>query len=262
MTTFRKDQVNSENVTPRKIPVTARKEVHPVTVLEKIPITKVPYNIPRIVTARYSTLKEPQVIYSCTRTTPSAPIVSTSASTYRYFVKGVKTTWSKEKIMGINVLPTTSEPLGLYIPEKKSKTWYFNRRGKYLTRTSSETLLSTSSEVLKILNSSSGIFEMLNSNASVLYEGKSEEISSNILSIVAIVMVGLLFVGFVSYVVYMRVLFEKKLKIKFPSEKVKKKKEKHPLRAKKPNSEKISIGEDLPLKAPEVKTTWNCARHS
>jgi hypothetical protein len=28
------------------------------------------------------------------------------------------------------------------------------------------------------------------------------------------------------------------------------------------NFEKISIGEDLPLKAPEVKTTFNCARHS
>jgi preprotein translocase subunit Sss1 len=74
-------------------------------------------------------------------------------------------------------------------------------------------------------------------------------------------MVGFLFVGFVSYVVYRHVSCTKKLKIKFHSEKVKKRKEKHPLRAKKPNSEEISIGEDLPLKAPEVKTTWNCARH-
>jgi hypothetical protein len=160
MTTFRKDQVKIENVTPRKIPVTTRKEIHPVTVQEKIPVTKVPYNIkdPRIVTARYSTLKEPQVIYSWTRTTPPVPIVSTSASTYRYFIKGVKTTWSKEKIMGINLLPSTAEPLGIYIPEKKSKTWYFNRCSKYLVRSLPKALLSTPSEALKILNSSSGIF--------------------------------------------------------------------------------------------------------
>jgi hypothetical protein len=160
MTTFRKDQVKIENVTPRKIPVTTRKEIYPVTVQEKIPVTKVPYHIPRIVTTRYSTLKEPQVIYSWTRTTPPAPIVSTSTSTYRYFIKGVKTTWSKEKIMGINLLPSTDEPPGLYIPEKKSKTWYFNKRGKYLVRTSSKALLSTPSEALKIRNNSSGIFEI------------------------------------------------------------------------------------------------------
>ncbi len=167
MTTFRKDQGKIENITPRKIPVTTRKEIFPVTVPEKIPVTKVPYNIPRIVTPRYSTLKEPQVIYSWTRTTSPAPIVSTSASTYRFFIKGVKTSWPKEKIMGINLLSSTAEPLGSYIPEKKSKTWYFSRRGKYLMRTSSKTLLSTSSEALKILNSSSGIFEMRNANESV-----------------------------------------------------------------------------------------------
>jgi hypothetical protein len=262
MTTLRKDQIKIENVIPRKIPVTTRKEMFPVIVQEKISVTKVPYNIPRIVTPRYSTLKEPQVIYSWTRTTSPAPIVSTSASTYRYFIKGVKTTWSKEKIMGINLLPSTAKPFGMYIPEKKSKTWYFNRRGKYLMRTSPKALLSTSSEALKILNSSSGIFEMRNSNESILYEEKSEEISSNILSIVALVMVGLLFVGVVLHVVYRQISCTKKLKIKFPSGKVKKRKEKHRLRAKKPNSEKISIGEDLPLKVPEVKTTCNCARNS
>jgi hypothetical protein len=69
-------------------------------------------------------------------------------------------------------------------------------------------------------------------------------------------MVGLLFVGFALYVVYRRVSCTKKLKIKLTNEKVKKKTEKHPLRAKKPNFEKISIGEDLPLKTPEVKTTF------
>jgi hypothetical protein len=52
------------------------------------------------------------------------------------------------------------------------------------------------------------------------------------------------------------------LKIKFPSEKAKKKTERHPLRTEKPNPEKISIGEDLPLQAPEVRTTFNCTRHS
>jgi predicted membrane protein len=103
---------------------------------------------------------------------------------------------------------------------------------------------------------------MRNSNESILFEEKSEEISSDILSIIAIVMVGLLFAGFVVHVVYRYISCTKKLKIKISSEKVKKKKEKHPLRVKKPNFEKISIGEDLPLKAPEVKTTWNCARHS
>ncbi len=262
MTTLGKDQVKIENVTPRKILVTTRKEMFPITAQEKIPVTKVPYNIPRIVTPRYSTLKEPQVIYSWTRTTPPAPIVSTSVSTYRYFIKGVKTTWSKEKIMGINLLPSTAEPLVSYIPEKKFKTWYFDRRGKFLVRSSSKTLLSTSSEALKILNSSSGIFEVRNLNESVSYEEKNEKINSDILSIITIVMVGLLFVGFVSYVVYRHFSCTKKLKIKFPSEKVKKRKEKHPLRAKKPNFEKISIGEDLPLKVPEVKTTRNCARHS
>ncbi len=174
----------------------------------------------------------------------------------------MKTTWSKEKIMGINLLPTTAEPLGLYIPKKRSKTWYFNRRGKYLARTSSKALLSTPSEALKILNSPSGIFEIHNSNESALYEGKSEEISSNILSIVTIVMVGFLFVGLVLYVAYGRISCTKKLKMKIPCEKLKKKKEKHPLRVKKPNFDKISICEDLPLKTPEVKTTWNCARHS
>ena len=69
-------------------------------------------------------------------------------------------------------------------------------------------------------------------------------------------MVGLFFVCFVSYVVYRHISCTKKLKIKFPSEKAKRKTEKHPLRAKKPNFEKISIGEDLPLKTPEVKTTF------
>jgi hypothetical protein len=54
----------------------------------------------------------------------------------------------------------------------------------------------------------------------------------------------------------------KNLKIKFPSEKLKKGKEKQPLRVKNQILEKISIGEDLPLKVPEVKTTGNCARHS
>jgi hypothetical protein len=103
---------------------------------------------------------------------------------------------------------------------------------------------------------------MRNSSGIVLYEEKSEEINSDILSIVAITMVSLLFVGFAIYVVYRRISCKKKLKIKFPSEKAKRKTEKHPLRIKKPNSEKISIGEDLPLKAPEVKTTFNCARHS
>jgi hypothetical protein len=98
MTTFRNDQVKIENVTPRKFPVTTRKEKFPVTVAERTSVTKIPYYIPRIVTPRYSTLKEPQVIYSWTRTTSPAPIVSTRASTYRYFIKGVKTTWSKEKI--------------------------------------------------------------------------------------------------------------------------------------------------------------------
>jgi phosphate/sulfate permease len=103
---------------------------------------------------------------------------------------------------------------------------------------------------------------MLASNESVIYEEKSEETSSDILSIIAIVMVGFLFAVFVSYFVYRHVSCTKKLKIKIPSEKLKKKREKHPLRAKKPNFEKITIGQDLPLKAPEVKTTCNCARHS
>jgi hypothetical protein len=173
----------------------------------------------------------------------------------------VKTTWSKEKIMGINLLPSTAEPLGLYNPEKKSKTWYFNRRGKYLVRTPSKALFSTPGRALKNSTSSFGIFETQYSNESALFEDKSEEINLNILSIVAIAMVGFFFVGFSSYVVYRRISCTKKLKIKFPSEKLKTKKEKHPLRAKKPNFEKISIGEDLPLNAPEVKTTWNCARH-
>ncbi len=150
----------------------------------------------------------------------------------------------------------------MYVPAKESKTWPFNRRGKYLKRTSSETLFSTSSEALKIINSSVGFFEMGNSSESVLYEEKSEEINSDILSIIAITMVGLFFVGFAIYLVYRRVSCTKKLKIKFPSEKAKKKTEKHPLRTKKPNFEKISIGEDLPLKTLEVKTTFNCARHS
>jgi hypothetical protein len=105
MTAFRNDQVKIEKVTPRKIPVTIRKEKFPVTFAESTFVTKIPYYIPRIVTPRYSTLKEPQVIYSWTRTTSPAPIVSTRASTYRYFIKGVKTTWSKEKIMGIKLLP-------------------------------------------------------------------------------------------------------------------------------------------------------------
>ncbi len=39
MTTFRRDQVKIENVTPRKIPVTTRKEILPVTVQERIPVT-------------------------------------------------------------------------------------------------------------------------------------------------------------------------------------------------------------------------------
>jgi hypothetical protein len=131
-----------------------------------------------------------------------------------------------------------------------------------LKRTSSETLFTTSSEALKILNSSAGFFEMHNSSERILYEEKSEEIDSDILSIIAITMVGLLFVGFAIYVVYRRFSCTKKLKIKIPSEKAKKKTEKHPLRAKKPNFEKISIGEDLPLKTPEVKTTFNFTRHS
>ncbi len=97
---------------------------------------------------------------------------------------------------------------------------------------------------------------MQNSSESVLYEEKSEEIDSDILSIIAITMVGLLFAGFAIYVVYRRFSCTKKSKIKFPSEKAKKKTEKHPLRAKKPNFEKISLGEDLPLKTPEVKTTF------
>jgi hypothetical protein len=256
MTTFRNDQVKIEKVTPRQIPVTVRKEKFPVTTPERTPVTKIPYNIPRIVTPRYSTLKEPQVIYSWTRTTSPAPIVSTRASTYRYFIEGVKTTWSKEKIMGIKLLPSTAKPPGAYVPAKESKTWPFDRRGKYLKRTSSETLFSTSSEALKILNSSAGFFEMHNSSESILYEEKSEEIDSDILSIIAITMVGLLFASFAIYVVYRRFSCTKKLKIKFPSEKVKRKTEKHPLRAKKPNFEKISIGEDLPLKTPEVKTTF------
>jgi hypothetical protein len=88
MTTFRNDRVKIENVISRKVPVTTRKENFPVTVTESV--TKIPYYIPRIVTPRYSTLKEPQVIYSWTRTTSPAPIVSTRASTYRYFIKGVK----------------------------------------------------------------------------------------------------------------------------------------------------------------------------
>jgi hypothetical protein len=262
MTTFRNDQVKTENVIPRKFPVTSQKEQFPVTIPERISVTKIPYNIPRIVTPWYSTLKEPQVIYSWTRTTSPAPIISTRASTYRYFIKGVKTTWSKEKIMGIKLLPSTVKLPGVYIPAKESKTWPFNRRGKYLKRTSSETLFLTSSEALKILNSSAGFFEMRNSSESVLYEEKSEEINSDILSIIAIVMVGLLFTGFASYVVYRHISCTKKLKIKFPSEKAKKKTERHPLRTKKPNSEKISISKDLPLQAPEVKTTFNCARHS
>ncbi len=79
---------------------------------------------------------------------------------------------------------------------------------------------------------------------------------SDILSIIAITMVGFLFAGSAIYVVYRRFSCTKKLKIKFPSEKAKKKTEKHPLRTKKPNFEKISIGEDLPLKIPEVKTTF------
>ncbi len=256
MTTFSNDQVKIENVIPRKIPVTTRKEKFPVTVAERTSVTKIPYYIPRIVTPRYSTLKEPQVIYSWTRTTSPAPIASTRASTYRYFIQGVKTTWSKEKIMGIKLLPSTVNPPGVYVPAKESKTWLFNRRGKYLKRTSSETLFSTSSEALKILNSSSGFFEMHNSSESLLYEEKSEEINSDILSIIAITMVGFLFASFAIYVAYRRFLCTKKLKIKFPSEKAKRKTEKHPLRAKKPNFEKISIGEDLPLKAPEVKTTF------
>jgi hypothetical protein len=262
MTTLRNDPVKIESVLPRKIPVTTRKEKFPVTTAERIPVTKIPYYIPRIVTPRYSTLKEPQVIYSWTRTTSPVPIVSTRASTYRYFIKGVKTTWSKEKIMGIKLLPSTVKLPGLVIPAKESKTWAFNRRGKYLKRTSSETLFSTSSEALKILNSSAGFFEMHNLSESILYEEKSEEIDSDILSIIAITMVGFLFAGFAIYVIYRRISCTKKLKIKFPSEKAKRKIEKHPLRTKKPNFEKISIGEDLPLKAPEVKTTFNCARHS
>ncbi len=97
---------------------------------------------------------------------------------------------------------------------------------------------------------------MHNSSESILYGEKSEEIDSDILSIIAITMVGLLSATFVIYVIYRRFSCPKKLKIKFPSEKAKKKTKKHPLRAKKPNFEKISIGEDLPLKAPEVKTTF------
>jgi hypothetical protein len=97
---------------------------------------------------------------------------------------------------------------------------------------------------------------MRNSSESTLYEEKSEEIDSDILSIIAIAMVGLLFAGFAIYVVYRHFSCTKKLKIKFPSENAKKRTEKHPFRAKKPNFEKISIGEDLPLKAPEVKTTF------
>jgi hypothetical protein len=256
MTTFRNDQVKIQKVIPRQIPVAVRKEKFPVTTPKRNLVTKIPYNIRRIVTPRYSTLKEPQVIYSWTRTTSPAPTVSTRASTYRYFIKGVKTTWSKEKIMGIRLLPSTAKPSGVYVPAKGSKTWPFNRRGKYLKRTSSETLFPTSSEALKILNSSAGFFEMHNSSESVLYEQKSDGIDSDILSISAITMVGLLFVGFAIYVVYKRISCTKNFKVKFPSEKVKKRKEKHPLRAKKPNFEKISIGEDLPLKTPEVKTTF------
>jgi hypothetical protein len=260
MTTFRNDQVKIENVISRKIPVTTRKEKFPVTVTEGATVTKIPYYIPRIVTPRYSTLKEPQVIYSWTRTTSPAPIVSTRSSTY--FIKGVKTTWSKEKIMGIKLLPSTVKSPGVYVPAKESKTWPFTRRGKYLKRTTSEALLSTSSEALKILNSSSGFFEMHNSSEAILFEEKNEEIASDILSIIAITMVGFLFAGFAVYVVYRRFSCTKKLKIKLPSEKAKKKTAKHPLRTKKPNFEKISIGEDLPLKTPEVKTTFNFTRHS
>jgi hypothetical protein len=168
----------------------------------------------------------------------------------------VKTTWSKEKIMGIKLLPSTVRLPVVYVPAKESKTWPLNRRGKYLKRTTSEALFSTSSEALKILNSSLGFFEMKNSSGSVLYEERSEEIDSDILSIIAITMVGLLFAGFAIYVVYRRFSCTKKSKIRFPSEKAKRKTEKHPLRAKKPNFEKISIGEDLPLKTPEVKTTF------
>ncbi len=168
----------------------------------------------------------------------------------------MKTTWSKEKIMGIKLLPSTAKPPGVYVPAKESKTWPFNRRGKYLKRTTSETLFSTSSEALKILNSSARFFEMHNSSETILFEEKSEEIDSDILSIIAITMVGLFFAGFAIYVVYRRISCTKNLKIKFPSEKVKRKTENHPLRAKKSNFEKISIGEDLPLKAPEVKTTF------
>jgi hypothetical protein len=158
--------------------------------------------------------------------------------------------------MGIKILPSTVMSPGVHVPAKESKTWLFNRRGKYLKRTSTETLFSTSSEALKNLNSSSGFFEMQNSSESILYEEKSEEIDSDILSIIAIAMVGLLFAGIAIHVVYRRFSCTKKLKIKFPNEKAKKKTEKHPLRAKKPNFEKISIGEDLPLRTPEVKTTF------
>jgi hypothetical protein len=146
MTAFRKDQVKTENVTPRKIPVTTVKERVPVTTSKKkIPVTKVPYYIkdPRIVTVRYSTLKEPQVIYSWTRTTPPAPSVSTIAPTYRNFIKGVKTTWAKEKIMGVDLLPTTLIPPRPHVLEKKSKSRNYIRRGKYLARTSSKALHST-----------------------------------------------------------------------------------------------------------------------
>ncbi len=158
--------------------------------------------------------------------------------------------------MGKKFLPSTVMPSGVHVPARESKTWPFNGRGKYLKRTTSKALFSTSSGVLKILNSTFGFFEMRNSSESILYEGKSEEIDSDILSIIAITMVGLLFAGFAMYVVYRRISCTKKSKIKFSSEKAKKKTEKHPLRAKKPNFEKISIGEDLPLKAPEVKTTF------
>ncbi len=158
--------------------------------------------------------------------------------------------------MGIELFPSTVKPPRVYVPAKESKTWPFTRRGKYLKRTTSEALISTSSEALKILNSSLGFFGMHNSSETVLFEEKSEEIDSDILSIIAITMVGLLFAGFAIYVIYRRFSCMKKLKIKLPSEKAKSKTAKHPLRTKKPNSEKISIGEDLPLKTPEVKTTF------
>ena len=230
--------------------------------------TRDPYHIrdPWTATIPYSTRFEPKIIFSWTRTTSPSTLQVKGSSIPRN-LWSIRTTWPKEKIIGgQNIVESSSTTPKVFSTRRFSPLNQLNQfsRRRFVVRTTKNIEETSTKGFWRALKKSTQLPEFISSKINEVVAEKSLENENPYkeIAIIFIIMFVGTFAGIVVFACFNYFSRFKNLKIKLCGDKKKKSKVNFELRKRNCDVEIISIGEDIPLNSPEVKTTFvNVARH-